>query len=107
MVSKTAFMMELPGGDHTGVACFSRICHQGVLVQLSGLVVSSFEDGCASHRSLGGGDQGEVLARNSQQNLPAIISLEHANWHLDVVSTETHILYVGACSRGDEGEELR
>lgn len=107
MVSKTACTMKLPRDDHTSVTCFSRICHQGVLVQLSGLVVSSFEDGGASHRSLGGRDQGEVLARNSQQNLPAIKSLERANWHLGVVCVETYIVYVGACSEGDGEEELR
>lgn len=78
MVSETACMMKRPIGDRTSIARFSRVCHQGVLVQLSRLVVGSFEDGGTSHRSLGGRDQGEVLARNSQQNLPATVSLEHA-----------------------------
>lgn len=98
---------KLPGETHTGVTCFSRIRHQGVLVQLSGLVIGSFEDGGTSHRSLGGRDQGEVLARNSQQNLPATISLERVSWDLSAVSAETHIVYIDACSRGDRGEELR
>lgn len=92
--------------DHTSIACFSRIRHQGVLVQLSGLVVGSLQDGGTSHRSLGGRDQGEVLARNSQQNLPADISLERDIWHLGAASAETHIVYVGACSRGGGGEGL-
>lgn len=69
-------MMKLPAEVHTSVTCFSRICHESVLVQLPGLVVGSFQDGGASHRSLGGRDQGEVLARNSQKNLPAITLLE-------------------------------
>lgn len=68
--------MKLPGDVHTSITCFSRICDQGVLVQLSGLVVGGLENGGTSHRSLGGRDQGEVLARDSQQNLPANISLE-------------------------------
>ena len=68
--------MKLPEEDHTSVTCFSRIRHQGVLVQLSGLVVGSFQDGGTSHRSLGGRDQGKVLARDSQQNLPTNIALE-------------------------------
>lgn len=41
-----------------------------MLVQRPRLVVGSFEDGGASHRGLGGGNDGEILARNSQQNLP-------------------------------------
>lgn len=99
-------MMKLPAEVHTSVACFSRICHESVLVQLPGLVVGSFQDGGASHRSLGGRDQGEVLARNSQQNLPASTLLERAFWESGAVSTETHIVYVGAWSRGD-GEKNR
>lgn len=87
---------KLPGELHTGVTCFSRIRHQGVFVQLSGLVIGSFEDGGTSHRSLGGRDQGEVLARNSQQNLPATISLERVSWGLSAVYAETHIVYAGA-----------
>lgn len=93
--------MKLPAEDHTSVTCFSRVCHEGVLVQLSGLVVGSFQDGGASHRSLGGRDQGEVLARNSQQNLPATTLLERAYWESGAISTETHIVYAGAWSRRD------
>jgi len=68
--------MKLLGDGHTGITCFSRVCDQGVLVQLSGLVVGGLQNGGTSHRSLGGRDQGEVLARDSQQNLPANIPLE-------------------------------
>lgn len=39
-------------------------------VQYSGLVIGGFEDGGASHGGFRGGDDGEVLARNTQKDLP-------------------------------------
>lgn len=41
-----------------------------MLAGLAGLVVASLDDGRASHRRLGGGDQGKVLARDAKQHLP-------------------------------------
>ena len=56
----------LRGAGHTGVSSLSGECHQRVLVQASGLVVGGLQDRSSSHRSLGGGDQGEVLAGDAQ-----------------------------------------
>lgn len=42
-----------------------------MLVQLPRLVVGCLEDGRSSHRRLGGGDQGKVLARDAEKNLPS------------------------------------
>lgn len=55
--------------DHTCVSCLSRVCHQCVLVQRARLVVGSLENGSSTHRSLGGRDQREVLARYAQKYL--------------------------------------
>lgn len=49
----------------TSVSGFSAKGHQGVFVQLAGLVVGRLEDGCAAHGSFGCGDDGKVLARDS------------------------------------------
>ena len=57
-------------GCATCVSRLSRESHERVLVQRPRLVVRSLEDGGASHGSLGGRDEGEVLARDSQKNLP-------------------------------------
>lgn len=37
-----------------------------MLVQGAGLVVGGFENGCSSHSSLRGGDDGKVLASDAQ-----------------------------------------
>jgi len=58
--------------SHTCIACLSRVRHQGVLVQLSRLVVGCLENRCASHRGLGCRDQGKVLASDSEQDLPVV-----------------------------------
>lgn len=50
----------------TCVAGLATVCHQGVLVQRPCLVVGGLEDGRATHRGLGGGDDGEVLASDSE-----------------------------------------
>lgn len=39
-------------------------------IQYPGLVIGSFEDGGASHGGFRGGDDGKVLARNTQKDLP-------------------------------------
>ena len=57
-------------GCYTGVASFTRECHQRVFVQYSGFVVGGFEDSGASHGSFRGGYEGEVLACDSEQDLP-------------------------------------
>lgn len=57
-------------GDRTSVACLSRVCHKSVLIQLTGLVVAGLENGSSSHSRLGRCNQREVLARDSQENLP-------------------------------------
>lgn len=49
-------------GKHTSVTSFSSERHQGMFVELTGFVIRSFENGCASHRGLGGSDDGKVLA---------------------------------------------
>ena len=54
------------GSKRTCVASFAAVCHQGVFVERPCLVVTSLEDSRATHRSLGGGDDGEVLASNSE-----------------------------------------
>jgi len=51
---------------HTGISSFPRICHQRVFVENSRLVIRSLENGSTSHSSLGGGDDGEVLASDTQ-----------------------------------------
>ena len=50
----------------TCVSGFSAESHEGVLVELAGLVVARFEDGCASHRCFGGGDDAEVFAGDAE-----------------------------------------
>lgn len=50
----------------TCVSCLSAESHEGVLVELAGLVVAGFEDGCASHRRFGGGDYAEVFAGDAE-----------------------------------------
>ena len=50
----------------TCVSCFATEGHEGVLVELAGLVVARFEDGCASHRCFGGGDDAEVFAGDAE-----------------------------------------
>ena len=50
----------------TRVAGLATVCHKSVLVQRPGLVVAGLEDSRATHRSLGGGDDGEVLASDSE-----------------------------------------
>lgn len=62
-------------GNCTCVACLSRVCHQGVFVELSRLVIGGLEDGSSSHGRLGRRDQREVLARDSQENLPEDVRL--------------------------------
>ena len=54
------------GSKRTCVASFATVCHQSVFIQRPRLVVASLEDSRATHRSLGGGDDGEVLASNSE-----------------------------------------
>ena len=41
-------------------------CHQSVLVQVSGLVICSLEDGRASHSSLGSCDNDEVFSGDAE-----------------------------------------
>lgn len=41
-----------------------------MLVQRSSFVIGSFENGGTSHRRLGSGDDGEVLAGDAQKDLP-------------------------------------
>jgi hypothetical protein len=50
----------------TCVAGLATVCHQSVLVQRPCLVIAGLEDSWAAHRRLGGGDDGEVLASNSE-----------------------------------------
>ena len=50
----------------TRITRFARECHQRVRVEAPGLVVGGFENGGTSHGGFGGGDDGEVLARDSQ-----------------------------------------
>lgn len=45
-----------------------------MLVQFTGLVIRGLEDSGASHGGFGGGDEGEVLPRDTKQNLPEPIS---------------------------------
>jgi len=52
--------------ERTCVSGLATVCHQGVLVQGPCLVVAGLEDSRATHRSLGGGDDSEVLASNSE-----------------------------------------
>lgn len=105
--------MKLPGDGHTSITRLSRICDQGVLVQCSGFVVGGLQNGGTSHRSLGGRDQGEVLARNSQQNLPANISLDHHGLESECsIHEDSHCVCLcvveleGERSCVDEGELL-
>jgi hypothetical protein len=51
--------------SRTGVTSFAREGHQRMCVQHPGLVVGGFEDGGASHGGFRGGDEGEVLARDT------------------------------------------
>lgn len=67
----------------TGIARFSRVRHQCVLVELPGLIVSGLEDRRTPHGSLGGRDDGEVLAGNTQEYFPVIrpwISFANESW---------------------------
>lgn len=53
----------------TCIPGFAAESHEVVLVQISGLVICSFEDGCAAHGGFGGGDDGEVAACYAEQDL--------------------------------------
>lgn len=50
----------------TCVAGLTAVSHQGMLAERSGFVIAGLEDGGATHRSLRGGDDGEVLASDSE-----------------------------------------
>jgi hypothetical protein len=58
--------LHSPRAAHTSVTSFARECHQGVLVQLAGLVVGGLKDSGASHGGFGSGDEGKVLAGDTQ-----------------------------------------
>ena len=73
---------------YTSVASFSRECHQRVLIKLPRLVVGSFEDCRASHCSLRGCNESEVLACQSKQIFPATSSIE-IDWSLE---EDTHMV---------------
>lgn len=50
----------------TCVAGLTAVSHEGVLAERSGFVIAGLEDGRATHRSLRGGDDGEVLSSDSE-----------------------------------------
>lgn len=51
---------------YTCVPSLASKRHQRVFVEFSRLVIGSFENGCASHRSLGSRHNGEVLASDTK-----------------------------------------
>jgi len=46
-----------------------------VFIQLSGLVVGSFQDGYTSHSSFGGSYESEILAGDAQKYFPTSLEL--------------------------------
>ena len=50
----------------TCVACFSRKRHHGMLVELLGFVIGSFEDGSTSHCGLRRRNDGVILASETE-----------------------------------------
>ena len=59
---------------HTCIARLAGVGHQRVLVELSRLVVGGLEDRRTAHGSLGCCNDGEVLARDSKEDLPMELS---------------------------------
>lgn len=55
----------------TSISGLSRESHECVRVQLPCLVILSLNDGRASHYGLGCGHNDEVLASDTQENLPS------------------------------------
>lgn len=92
------FRAPRPPRSPTCVARLAREGHQRVLVQLPRLVVGRLEDGRAAHRSLGGRDQGEVLARDTEENLPGNEVSEASM--LKGFCGGTYMLPVSVCSGG-------
>lgn len=67
----------------TGVTSLSAEGHECVLVQLSCLVILGLYDGRASHCGLGCGNNDEVLAGDTQENLPSERGLSETNYRFE------------------------